>query len=230
MSLKGKKVVITGAAGAMGSALVHRFASEGMAVVGVIRQSIEKNTGSPSVTYLQADVSVEEDVRRVFAEAEKILGGFDILVNAVGGYIPGKPISDVSVDDWDANFRLNLQPVFLCTREALRYMKERSYGRIISFSAMTAFQPTAGRAPYSIAKAGVSLLTEIVARELKGTGITVNSIAPGIIATEENKSSMPNGDFSKWVTREEIVDTVYMLCREEAGSINGTTLKLYGGL
>lgn len=230
MTLRGKKAVVTGASGSMGSAIVQRFVKEGMDVVGVVRKSTASESETPHLKYLEGDLSFEEDVHRVFADAEKRLGGLDILVNAVGGFIPGKPISDISLDDWNANFRLNLLPVFLCTREALRFMKQRSYGRVVNFSAMTAFRPTAGRAAYAIAKAGVSLLTEIAAREVGESGITVNSIAPGIIATAENKSAMPNADFSKWVTQEEILETVCVLCRDEAKGTNGMTLKLFGGL
>lgn len=214
----------------MGSAIVECFVNEGMDVVGVVRKPPEHSSGTPRLTYVGGDLSNEADVLRVFEESGRILGGLDILVNAVGGFIPGKPISESSLDEWNAHFRLNLHPVFLCTREALRSMKGRSYGRIINFSAMTAFRPAAGRAAYAIAKAGVSLLTEIAAQEARGSGITVNSIAPGIITTAENKSSMPNADFSKWVTPEEIVETICMLCRDEAKATNGMTLKLFGGL
>lgn len=230
MSFRGKKAVVTGASGSMGSAIVECFVREGMDVVGVVRASTNLRSETPHLEYLYGDLSDEGDVRRIFTDAKKRLGGLDIVVNAVGGFIPGSPISDISLDDWNDNFRLNLLPVFLCTREALRSMKNRSYGRIINFSAMTAFRPTAGRAAYAIAKAGVSLLTETAAREVRESGITVNSIAPGIIATAENKSAMPNADFSKWVTQEEIVETVCMLCRDEAKATNGMTLKLFGGL
>jgi NAD(P)-dependent dehydrogenase (short-subunit alcohol dehydrogenase family) len=74
------------------------------------------------------------------------------------------------------------------------------------------------------------MLTEIVAQEIKGTGITINAIAPSIIATPANLASMPDEDSSKWVKPEEIADLVSYLCTEPAGAISGTTFKAYGGV
>jgi NAD(P)-dependent dehydrogenase (short-subunit alcohol dehydrogenase family) len=109
-------------------------------------------------------------------------------------------------------------------------MKGQAYGRITNISAMVGFSPAPGRAPYAVSKAGVSLLTEIVAQEVKGSGITVNAIAPSIIATQANIESMPGEDSSKWVTPDQIADLACYLCSSAAGSITGTTVKAYGGV
>lgn len=231
MSLKGKSALVTGAAGAVGTTVVRRFVSEGMKVVGVVHGKDSHHAlDRTGLNVLTADVTDEKDVRKLFDEMQRLAGPVDILVNTVGGFLPSRQVSEMTVEEWDSMFKINLQSVFLCMREALRQMKGRPYGRIINFSAMPAFQPVAGKAPYSIAKAAVSMLTEIVAREVKGTGITVNAIAPSIIATEANKASMPEADYSKWVTPEAIADTICALCLETGGSINGTTIKAYGGV
>ena len=90
--------------------------------------------------------------------------------------------------------------------------------------------PTPGRTAYAISKAGVSLLTDLVAQELRGTGITVNAIAPSIIATQANVECMPDEDMSTWVTPDQIADLVCYLCSPDAGGITGTTIKAYGGV
>lgn len=227
MSLKGRKAVVAGAAGAVGVELLRRFVSEGMTVAGIARGIPDRPVDR--VRYFTADLADETSVAKAFDAAQSALGGIEILVNAVGGYLPGKPVAELAFETWNATFQRNLFTVFLCTREGLRRMGN-TYGRIINFSAMSAFRPSGGRSAYAIAKAGVAMLTEIAAKEAAGTGITVNAIAPGIIATEGNRMSMPDDDQRTWVTPQQIVDAVLTICRDESAAINGTTLRLFGGL
>ncbi|MBI2619987.1 MAG: SDR family oxidoreductase [Ignavibacteriales bacterium] len=231
MSLKGKTALVTGGTGALGSVVVERFLREGMNVA-ASTQKTETETirkeGTPLL--IRADVADEFEVRNLFDKVLRRYKTLDIVVNTVGGFLPTRPITEVSVADWEKMMSMNLKTAFLCTREALRRMKGRSYGRIVNISAMVGLQPSPGKAPYAISKAGVSLLTDITAREIKGSGITVNAIAPSIIATAANKSSMPDEDFNKWVTPESIAETICYLCSESGGSINGTTIRAYGGL
>ncbi|HEX9614828.1 MAG TPA: SDR family oxidoreductase [Bacteroidota bacterium] len=225
--LKGKTAIVTGGTGGLGRAIVERFVRESMVVVVAARKPGSVPEGAELIS---ADVTRESDVRDLFAKTASKHGGVHILVNAAGGYLGGKKVSDVSLDEWQQMMSLNLLSAFLCTREALRHMQGKPYGRIINISAMTALEPAAGKAPYAISKAGVSLLTEIVAQEVKGTGITINAIAPGIILTDANKSSMPKADSTKWVKPADIADTICQLCSESNGVISGTTLRAFGGM
>jgi NAD(P)-dependent dehydrogenase (short-subunit alcohol dehydrogenase family) len=95
---------------------------------------------------------------------------------------------------------------------------------------MAALAPSASRGAYAIAKRGVVTLTETIAEEVKGSGITANAIAPGIIDTPANRASMPSSDFSRWVTPEEIASIVLFLCSDDARSVSGNVLKAYGGV
>ncbi len=95
---------------------------------------------------------------------------------------------------------------------------------------MAGLRPSAGRAAYAISKSAVALFTEIAAQELKGTGITVNAIAPSIIDTEANRKSMPNEDYTAWVKPEHIADMICYLCSDAAKDITGTVVKAYGGV
>ena len=227
MGLKGKTAIVTGGTGGLGRIVVQRFVREGMNVVvtGRERESVPKG-----VEMITADVTVEKDVLDLFKAAVSKHGSVEVVVNTVGGFLPENNISDVSLDDWQRMMSINLLSAFLCTREGVRIMKGRRFGRIINISALHGIHPMPGKTPYSIAKAGVALLTELVAREVKGTGITVNAIAPGIIATEANRSSMPNADITRWVTPEDITEAICYLCSESGGAVSGTTLKLFGGL
>ncbi len=234
MDLQDRIGLVTGGTGALGSVVVERFVKEGMNVAATYRSEKELQRLPPAlrqkVVFLKADVSTESDVLHLFDEVINKFGRLDILVNTVGGFVPGKRVADVSVDDWDKMMMLNLRSTFLCMREALRRMKRHSYGRIVSISAMTGLKPSLGKSAYAISKAGVVLLTEIAAEEQKGTGITINAIAPSIIATKANMESSPGEDFSKWVTPEQIADAICYLCTASAGCITGTTFRAFGGM
>jgi NAD(P)-dependent dehydrogenase (short-subunit alcohol dehydrogenase family) len=97
-------------------------------------------------------------------------------------------------------------------------------------AAMPVFKPTAGRGPYAVSKAGVVMATQILGEELKGTGITANAIAPSILKTASNISSMGEGDANKWVEPEDVAETILFLCSNRAGSINGVVIPIFGGV
>jgi NAD(P)-dependent dehydrogenase (short-subunit alcohol dehydrogenase family) len=234
MSLKGKIAIVTGGTGALGSVIADRFAAEGVRLTISYRQDQELNQFPESmkvqVSMVKADVTVEKDVVRLFDSVEQVHGNIQIVVNTVGGFLPRKPLVDINVEEWQRMMDINLLSTFLCNREALRRMKGKPYGRIINFSAMAGLNPSAGRAAYSVSKAGVSLLTEIAAMEMKGTGITINAIAPSIIDTRANRESMPDDDFSKWVKPEDIAEMICFLCSDSAAPVSGNTFKMYGGV
>ncbi|MEK6755844.1 MAG: SDR family NAD(P)-dependent oxidoreductase [Bacteroidota bacterium] len=234
MSLNDKIALVTGGTGALGSVIAQRLSDESGVVF--VSYLLEKELAHLSdafkkhVKILRADVTDERQVKELYDAVIGSSSRVDIVVNTVGGFLPRKPITEVELSEWELMMNINLKSAFLSTREALRRMQGQRYGRIINISAMVGLSPTAGRAPYAISKAGVSMLTEIVAQEVKGTGITVNAIAPSIIATPANLSSMPDEDSSKWVKPEEIADLVCYLCSGPAGAITGTTFKAYGGV
>lgn len=234
MSLSGKIALVTGGTGALGSVITKRLSDEGAYVFATYRSEKElaqlHDSLTKKITTIKADVTDERQVAELYSSIISSQQRIDIVINAVGGYLPQKNITEVSLQEWDSMMDINLKSAFLSTREALKAMKGQPYGRIINISAMVGLNPSAGRAPYAISKAGVSMFTAIVAQEQKGTGITINAIAPSIIATAANKASMPDADHSKWVKPEEIAEAIIYLCSEAGAAITGTTLKAYGGL
>lgn len=232
--LNDRVALVTGGTGALGSVVVQRFLDEGMRVVASYRSEQELTKLPASVrskaVLIQADVLVEDQVRQLFARAVETFGRIDILVNTVGGFVPGKRVAETKVEHWDRMMTLNLRSAFLCMREALQRMHGQPYGRIINISAMTALKPSPGKSAYAISKAGVNLLTEIAAAEVKGTGITVNAIAPSILRTGANIEAMPGEDTRAWVKPEDIASTICYLCSEDAGGITGTVVRASGGL
>ena len=234
MALDGKAALVTGGTGALGSVISQRLSSEGATVFAAYHQ--EKDLSRLTTVFtrqiktFKADLTDESQVRELYNAVLVSSSRVDIVVNTVGGFLPRKPLVDVSVEEWDLMMNTNLKSAFLSTREALRRMQGESYGRIINISAMVGLRPSPERIPYSISKASVSLLTDLVAQEVKGSGITVNAIAPSIIATSANLASMPDHDSTKWVTPAQVADLVCFLCSAESGVITGTTIKAYGGL
>jgi NAD(P)-dependent dehydrogenase (short-subunit alcohol dehydrogenase family) len=230
-----RTALVTGGTGALGSIVVRTLAESGASLALPVRQlnSVEDLMRSyPSGKVYAAVADLEEDaaVNSFVAEAAKRLGTLDALVNLAGGYAGGNPIEGVTLQEWESMMNLNLRTVFLMCRAVLPIMRANSYGRIVNIAAMPALTSGANKGPYAISKRSVIGLTETIADETKGTGITANALAPSIILTESNKQSMPGADFSKWVTPEEIAELILYLCSSRARSVSGNVIKMFGGV
>jgi 3-oxoacyl-[acyl-carrier protein] reductase len=164
--LTGKTAVVTGTAHGIGAAIAEALAGDGAAVHGVDREAV--------------DLTKPQAVREFFAG----IAGVDILVNNAGGVCGqvGRPLDEVSDDDWHAVVDANLSTAFLCTRAVVPGMKERRWGRIINISSAAGLSVSrTGIQAYASAKAGQIGFTRQMAHELGPFGITVNCIAPGFI-------------------------------------------------
>ena len=224
MTLTQKTALVAGGAGALGSVVANRLLSEGANVFATHVPSHLPSSNPAGIEWVPCDAADEHSVDQTFTHVHERVGGVDIFVNTIGGFIAGGPIASLSTIDWDAMMTLNLRTAFLLTRRALQEMAGKSYGRIIHISAMTALQRPPGRAAYAISKSGVIMLTEIAAREQSTTGVTINAIAPGIIDTPANRRDMPGEDFTKWTTPEALADMIVRLCGPESSGVSGTIL------
>lgn len=233
MHLKGRIAVVTGASGGLGRAIVRSLVGEGALVHAFERSRVRGKdvlaAEGERVILHEVDVLQESQLASAYDAVIAMHGKVEVLVNTVGGFLPSKPLADVSISEWQTMMNLNLTSVFLSCREFLR-RSDRSYGRIFNISAMTGLDPTPFKIPYAVSKAGVALLSTLLARELKGTGITVHAFAPSILVTDANIASMPDEDTSAWVSPESLARMVVFLCGEAAGSFSGTTIRAYGGV
>ncbi len=191
---KDKICVVTGAAKGIGEATARRLAAEGGAVMVLDLKFGEAERAAEYITehLLQSggiaeayacDVSDEEAVRRVFAEIEQHHGRVDVLVNNAGTGGPSGPIESVPLDEWHALLAVNLDGVFLCTREALRRMKATGSGSIVNVSSIYGLVGSADAAAYHASKGAVRLFTKATALQVAKAGIRVNSVHPGFIDT-----------------------------------------------
>jgi 2-deoxy-D-gluconate 3-dehydrogenase len=173
------------------------------------------------------------------ASAVEGLGGLDILVNNAGGSRFASPLVDLRPEGWDKVLTLNLDSVFHATQAAARHMAGHGGGSIIQIASVAGVQGAPRLSFYSAAKGGVRLMTQAVAKELAHSGVRVNSIAPGWVATDLNqslradestdariKSSIPMG---RWGRPEEIAGAAIYLASDASSFVTGTTIVVDGG-
>jgi NAD(P)-dependent dehydrogenase (short-subunit alcohol dehydrogenase family) len=235
--LHGKVVLITGATGALGSAVVGEFAQTEaqLALTSTSPQKLEQlaaEIGLPEerVFSVVADVTQADRVEVLIAAVVAHFGRVEVLLNTVGGWSGGQSVGETPVEEWNQMLTLNLHSAFLLSRAVLPPMLEAGWGRIVHVGSKTAVEPRAKVAGYAVSKMGVITLTEVIAAEVKGTGVTANVILPSVIDTPANRASMPKADPDKWVPPERIAATMRFLCSDAAASINGARIPIYGAI
>jgi len=227
--LDNRIAIVTGAAQGIGKAVVDKLTDEGATVVGVDVQ--------PGVTK-QADVSKEEDVKRVVDETVAEHGKLDVLVN-VAAIVPFTAWDDIDFAEWRRIMSVNLDGTFLTNHYASKAMRDEEYGRIVNIASNVILAGTPNLAHYVASKGGVFAFTRALARELGKYGITVNSVAPGLTETEGVMAS-PHAEAFEFVQMlqciprrgiaADIAPSVAFLASEEAGWVTGQLLVADGGV
>ena len=240
-----KTVLITGASRGIGAATARLFAQKGWAVAVNYRNSresaeglvseIRKNSGTALA--IPADVGDPEQVEAMFRTAERELGQIEALVNNAG-IAQQKLFTDLTDEDWDELFRVDVKGVFLCCRRALPAMIRRHRGVIVNISSMWGQVGASCEVHYSAAKAAVIGLTRALAKEVGPSGIRVNCIAPGVIQTEMNGNLTPETlEALKEETPlellgdpEDVAKAAWFLTSEGSAFITGQVLGVNGGM
>lgn len=183
MEMRKRAAVVTGAARGIGAAIAERLQYDGMRVSGWdLNANICPHHGLSD--WRQVDVSNACAVAEAARDTESVLGGIDVVVNAAGISGSTYPMEDYSYEEWRRVVSINLDSVFLVSRAFIPGMKVRGYGRIINISSVAAKEGNPQMCAYSASKGGVLTLTKALARELATTGILVNCVTPGLIATD----------------------------------------------
>lgn len=243
INLDGQVALITGGGGMIGAAIAQRMAHGGANVVVIDRTE----TPSPHLfRSYRADLTQPEAVREVVDTLVADLGRIDCLVNAAGVTSLG-PFEDISIEEWDRVHAINLRSLFLACQAVIKPMKAQGFGRIVNIGSVLAKnggnprpwldpqeQLRAGNAAYGAAKAGVHALTFYLAKELASSGITVNAVAPGPIASamtthfpEALVRQIPIGRLGQG---SEVAGMVAWLCARESGFVTGEIIDVNGGL
>ena len=234
--------VILGATGGLGTAVVEVFAKRGDRVVAVARSRSEVSRlestyplspslsgGGPGggVTGDTADLTSRLDVDDLWERIDRI-GVPRWLVNATGGFRGGKLI-DSSPDDFTFMMDLNLGSAWWSCRAAARRMQSGGTSRaIVNVASRSALVPEPGAAAYAVAKAGVVKLTEVLAAELKASGVRVNAVVPAIIDTPANRQSLPEKLIARAVAPRDIAEVIAYLCSDASVAITGAAIPVYG--
>src|SRR3954447_9257176 len=240
LGLSGKACIVTGATSGIGASVTQMLRAEGASVLGVARSSGD----------FQADVTEPDSAARIVEACEAAFGRVDVLVNNAGT-MPVTAFEDLSDDDWQAQWELNVMASLRLMRAAAPGMAERGWGRIVNVSSSSGKRPSLRNPAYSVAKAAQLSLSRVFADEYAGRGVLVNAVAPGPTATE--LWTGPEGIAAQWAKRsgrsredelaaagaklpvgrlgtpEEIAAVIVFLCSEQASNVAGAAWSADGG-
>jgi 3-oxoacyl-[acyl-carrier protein] reductase len=242
--LEGKTALVTGASQGIGEAVALRLAAHGARLVLAARTesrlvalAARIASGGGQALPLILDVAQSESVGARLKALPEEFAGVDILVNNAG-ITADNLLARMSLADWERVLRTNLTSAFALTRELVRGMMKRRWGRVINISSVVGLMGNAGQANYAASKAGLIGFSKSLARELGSRNITVNVVAPGYIETAMTEHLPPAAReelaagiaLKRLGTVDDVAAAVLYLASEEGGYVTGQTLNVSGGL
>jgi NAD(P)-dependent dehydrogenase (short-subunit alcohol dehydrogenase family) len=240
IDLEGRVAIVTGAARGIGAAIADRLAASGARIaIWDIDMAVAENTAASifNAVPFAADVTDPASIDRALAATVAGIGAPDILVNNAGITGPNHPLDEYPIDAWRQVIEIDLMGVFHCCRAVVPVMRRLSRGHIVNIASIAGKEGNPNASAYSAAKAGVIGLTKSLGKELAGTGIRVNAVAPAAAKTDIFKqmteaqidymlSKIPMGRF---VQVEEIAALVAWLCSDECSFATGAVFDISGG-
>jgi NAD(P)-dependent dehydrogenase (short-subunit alcohol dehydrogenase family) len=225
MQLQDKVVVVTGAFGQLGRAVVQEVLAQGgrTALLDVVVGEPPAGTRAWKV-----DLASLPDARRVLVQVAEHFGRIDALVNVAGGFRFQTLDQSEDLSEWTALQAINLQTCVTACKAVLPHLQQAGAGRIVNIGAMGALKGASGMGAYAASKAGVMRFTEALADELKLQDITVNAVLPSIIDTPQNRADMPKANFERWVKAEEIARVIAFLLSDAAKVVTGALVPVTG--
>jgi NAD(P)-dependent dehydrogenase (short-subunit alcohol dehydrogenase family) len=236
-----KVALVTGANTGIGLAIAERFLADGWAVGYATAgndekhegpyEDLKKQYGDDRIHWVYGDLTDAQVPQRLVAEVTDALGGIDALVNNAG-LSTAKPFLELTVDDFDTTFAVDVRASFFLAQEAARRMEHG--GSIVNITSVHEHIPRPNFAVYAAAKAALGMLSRALALELAEKGIRVNSVAPGVIATPRNEEDAreldPEVPLGRPGKPEEVAALVAWLCSDEAAYATGQSYVLDGGM
>jgi len=226
-----KVVLITGGTGAFGRTLVKRFLDTGAKTIASFRnetEAVKLKRVNPQVEIIKLDISSEKEILKAVPILIRKFAKIDILVNTVGGYLGGKNVTQLGEGEWETMMNLNLKSAFLISKHVIPVMKSGNGGKIIHVSSKTGLKSDGYDSAYAASKAALIRFVESISLEFREDKISINCILPTTIDTEANRRAMPNADFSKWLSSEDLANVVLFLSSSGSKVINGAAIQTYG--
>lgn len=227
-----RPVLVTGAAGALGTSVVRRFAAGGARVLAADRDAtalaaLAAAAPAGRVETAAVDLADAAAVAALFDRAEAWAGPPAAVAHLVGGF-RAAPLAETGDDDWRFLLTVNLETTFLVLREASRRFAGAGGGALVAVSAPAALLGEAGVGPYAATKAAVLRLVESLAREMEAFGGRANAVLPGTMDTPANRAAMPRADTSRWVTTDAVAEAIVWLASPAALAVNGAAVRVPG--
>ena len=241
IDLNGKKVLVTGASGGIGKAIAMELSSSGadLCLTGRNKSELEnlQKIIGRNCQIIISDLSNSEGIINLADQAQDSMGQIDILVNNAG-ITQDNLFMRMSEDDWNEVININLNSIFKLTKQLIKGMIKRRYGRIINITSVIGVAGGAGQSNYSASKAGIIAMSKSLAQEVGSRSVTVNSIAPGFIET--NMTAELSDDRKEDILRsisvgrlgkpDDIAGAVCFLASDKASYITGQTIHINGGM
>lgn len=224
----GKVVVVTGGTGQVGRVVARAYAEAGAIVIAADRMTPANSDENKNISFKQIDVLSEESVKQFFAELSNQSGSFYALINTIGGFHAGEPVTELSLKDFEGQFDLNVKTAFLLTKYAVEALAKAGGGKIVHFASRAAVEKGAKSYAYSASKQAVVRLVEAVATETRDQNININAVMPSIIDTPTNRAGMPNANFDQWPKPEQIAKVLLFLTSPDAELISGAAIPVFG--
>lgn len=226
-----KTILITGASGNMGQAVVKKFLAEGFHVVGTIipNDPVKLEIDHPNFQTSTADLMNEEAAAQMVDSIIAAQGSIDAAVLTVGGFAMGA-IADTTTASIGKQIKLNFETAYNVARPVFAQMMRQGSGRIFLIGSRPglSMKNSGGMVAYGLAKSLVFRLGELLNDEARGANVVTSVIVPSTIDTPQNRQSMPGADFGKWVKPESIAEVIYFYCSPGAASLREPVIKIYG--
>jgi NAD(P)-dependent dehydrogenase (short-subunit alcohol dehydrogenase family) len=228
--MPGRIYAITGAAGALGSAVAKAAAEQGarLALIDHAAEACRSVPPGEDALHLGGvDLTDATQAGAAIEAAADRFGGLDGLFNIAGGFSWEK-VEGGDWQTWHRLFLLNVQTAANASQAAIPHLKRSSAGRIVNVGANAALKASLGMGAYAASKAGVHALTEALAEELKADDVTVNAVLPSILDTPANRADMPKANFAAWVAPKDLAAVMLFLASDEARAVTGALIPVTG--
>lgn len=225
-----KTAIVTGASGNMGQAVVKKFLAEGFQVTGTVipNDPVKLSINHSSFSTTTANLMEEDSAAQMVQELAAKNGGIDAAILTVGGFAMGDIAATGSADILK-QYKMNFETAYHVARPVFVQMMQQGYGRIFLVGSRPglSMHNSKGMVAYGLTKSLIFRLAELLNDEAKGSNVVTSVVVPSTIDTPQNRASMPDADFTRWVKAETIAESIYFYCTEAAAALREPVIKIY---